>query len=142
MIAWLLILVCSESLATESLEKMFTRSRYLEITEMKALSAFNEDAIWALVQKRCTLTPRSKLTRKTTKTTKISLFVSRAASANSFYRIYSICLVVKKVSAIVYNFYPSPQSIKLILTLLKVKKDMSKATSMLISANKKVFLKN
>lgn len=44
--------------------------------------------------------------------------------------------------AIVYDLYLSFWSIKLVLTLIKMRKDISKATSMLIPTNRSIFSKN
>lgn len=54
----------------------------------------------------------------------------------------STYLIAERVLVVVYNLQLRFQLIKLTLTLLKVKKDIFKAISILKLANKKVFLKN
>lgn len=71
-------------------------------------------------------------------TTKVLFSRSGTAAANSFCLTSSTCQVVKKTLTVVYNLYLSFQSLKLTLTFLKVKKSIPRATSMLVSANKKV----
>lgn len=54
----------------------------------------------------------------------------------------STCLVVRRVSVILYDLYLSFQLLKSILTFLKVWKSIYKIISILISTNKKVSSKN
>lgn len=70
-----------------------------------------------------------------------SHLLERAVAANFFFLTNPTLLMVEKALAVVYNFYWSSRLLKLILTLLKVKKDISKVTSMLMFANKNVFFK-
>lgn len=50
--------------------------------------------------------------------------------------------MVGKTSMVVYNLQLSFQSLKFILTLLKIRKNIPKTISMLMFTNKKVFFKN
>lgn len=86
--------------------------------------------------------PGSKLTRETMWITKFLLSGSRAVVATFFFPTISTCLVIEKLLAIVYNLYLNSQLIKLILILLKIRKNISKSTIMLKSANTKVSSKN
>lgn len=72
----------------------------------------------------------------------ISLYKSRIANINCVIATYYNYLKMKRILVIVYNFYFSSQLIKLILTLFKMKKDVTKANFMLKSANYQVFSKN
>lgn len=81
------------------------------------------------------------MARVNTKTTKVSSFESGAATTNFFFLTNSTCLRVGRVLAAVYNNYLSSQWFELILILLKVRKTIPKAISMLMSTNKKVSLK-
>ena len=49
---------------------------------------------------------------------------------------------MKSVLAVVYIFHLKCQMIKSILTLFKIKKDIPRAISILMSINKKIFFKN
>lgn len=72
-------------------------------------------------------------------TTKISFSGSWAAVINSFLLTKSINWVIKKISAVVYDLYLSSWLVKLTSTLFKMRKDIPRVTSILISANKNVF---
>lgn len=82
------------------------------------------------------------LVRETISTLKVLLFVLKAAAVNSFFPISSTCLVVKRVSTIVYNLQLSFHSKKLIFALLKVRKGIYKTISVLMSAIRKISPKN
>lgn len=73
---------------------------------------------------------------------KVSSSKLRVAMGNSFISINSICLLIGKVLAMVYNLYLSFQVVKLTLTLLKVRNDIPKVIFILMLANRKVLLKN
>lgn len=66
----------------------------------------------------------------------------RVTVANSFILTHSICLLIGKVLAIVYNLYLSFQVVKLTLTLLKVRNNILKVIFILMLVNRKVLLKN
>lgn len=76
-----------------------------------------------------------------TSTMKTLFSKARATAANPFFLTSSTRWVVETTLAVVYNLYLSSQLMKLILTLLKVRKDILGPTFMPISANKKVFSK-
>lgn len=136
MITWLLIPICSESFATCSMDKMFVKSKYSRRTIIRALSIFN-GAINTLRKRKISL----KMAKDVIKIMSISFFRLRAAVANCFYSTYSTCLVVEKILGAWYNLYLSMLLLKLTSTLLKIKKDILKATYMLMLANRKGFLK-
>lgn len=73
---------------------------------------------------------------------KISSSRSRTSTANSFFPINITCLVVKRVLAVIYNLYLSSRLLKLTSTLLEVKKDIQKVTSMLMLVNGNISSNN
>lgn len=73
---------------------------------------------------------------------KASLFKSRILTANSFFIIISTFFIVWRASTAVYVFYLGCQLIKLISSLLKIKKVTFRAISMLRLPNRKVSSKN
>lgn len=82
-----------------------------------------------------------KLAKKVICTTKILLSGLRAVAANSFSPSNCSHFVINKALIMVYNLYLSFQSMKLTLILFIVRKNISRVTSMLILANKKVLSK-
>lgn len=107
---------------------------------MKVSSAFTK-AIWAL-HERWISRLKSELAKKMRWTTKVSSSGLRVVAANFFFPTISTCLMIKTALTIVYKLHLSSQSMKLILILLKVRKDILQAIFMLISTYKKVFSKN
>lgn len=74
---------------------------------------------------------------------KVSKFLSSAAFANSLLLISFTLLVVGKAFAVVQDLWISfSSSINLTFALLRARKGIPRTTSMLMSASKKVFLKN
>lgn len=74
-------------------------------------------------------------------TMKILLFRSLVAAANFFFQTNPTSLVVTRFLTAVNILYFNSQLLKLILTLLKVKKNILKAMFKLISINKKISSK-
>lgn len=75
-------------------------------------------------------------------TINISIFLSKATSANSLLLMRSILWVVNKASAVEYLFFSSSSFINHMSTLEKIRKSIPKTTFILVSANKKVSSKN
>lgn len=73
---------------------------------------------------------------------KLLVFSYRAAFTNSFLSKSCTWLVVSKASAIVYDLQIKSFTSKLISVLLRDRKDMPNTTYILVSASKKVSLKN
>lgn len=72
---------------------------------------------------------------------KVLSFESIPTATNSFFLIYSTCLIMKKSSTTVYNLQLSSQSLKLNFKLLKMRKRILIVISMLMSTSKKVWSK-
>lgn len=127
---WLLILIDYKSLAIRFLEKLLTKSAYLEGTE-----------IWVL-QERWISRLRLKLAKKAIWSIKISALRSRIKVANSFFSIDFTCPLLRKNLVMIYNLHINSQLVKLILMLLKVRKNISKTIIIVMSANKNFFSTN
>lgn len=94
-----MIPVYSENSATKLGKNTFAESVYFDKTVLKVLSYISE-ATWTL-QKRWIF--KSELVKETTSTTKISLSGLKITTANSFFSIFSIDLVVSKASMMIYS---------------------------------------
>ena len=137
--AWLLIPVYSGSFEASSGGKTSAKPKYLVRIEVRALFATNI-AICTL-QKGWT-SPFWVLLghlRAAMWTTKISCSGSRAVATNSFFPTSSTHLVVERTSSMIYNLHQSSLFRKLMFALLRVKKGISKITSGLMFAIKKIF---
>lgn len=73
--------------------------------------------------------------------TKILFSRLKAVAINSFFSTSSTVCVLKRVLIVLYNLYLSSLLLKLTLTLLKMRKDILKAISILMLAYIKVSLK-
>ena len=73
---------------------------------------------------------------------KVLLSVSYAAITNSFKLTSWTCLVVSRALLVVYNFHVSIFSPNAMSALLIFRKDISRITSNLVLATRKVFWKN
>lgn len=135
--AWSLILVGSGSSVIKSGEKIFAKLAYSFRTTMEASVVFKE-TIWIWWEEWIL---KLELVRPAMCTTKILSSESRVVAAISFFLTSSTCQVVEKALIVVYNLYLSSRSVKLTSTLQKVRKRISEATLMLISANRKVSSK-
>lgn len=103
---------------------------------IEALSILKK-TIWAR-QERWTF--ELKLEKVATWTKKISFFGSTAVSANSLFLFSFTYMRMRTISAMMYNLYWSSRLMKLTLILLKIRKNISKATFIPMSAYKKLFL--
>lgn len=75
-------------------------------------------------------------------TTNILMFSYRTVTANFFLSISSTLQVVGKASAVEYFIHSSSFSANHMSVLERVRKDILKTIFILVSADKKVFLKN
>lgn len=74
-------------------------------------------------------------------TTKVLYSKLSATTANIFFPTSSTCRIVGRTSTIICKLYLSSQLMKLTWILVKVRKDILTIITMLISTNRKVFLK-
>lgn len=72
----------------------------------------------------------------------ILFFKSNATNANSFISIISTCLVLNKIFTIIYLFYKRFLLINYKFVILKIMKNNSKTTFILLLVSKKIFAKN
>lgn len=132
----MIIPICSKSFVICSWEKVSAKSEYFGRTVVWISSNFN-GALWAL-QKRWNLFVL-EIASNVIWTTKVLFSELRTVVANYIFLINSTCLLVGTASATIYNLDLSSRLLKLTSTLLKMKKDIPKARSILISAKTKVF---
>lgn len=127
---WFLILVCFKYSAAKFGEKTSAKSEYLFRIVVRVSSVFKE--IIKAWRERWTLEP--KLARIATYITNVSFSRLRVATVKHFFSTSYICRMMERTLAVVYNLYLSFRSVKLTLTLLKVRTSIPKVIFMLISA--------
>lgn len=125
------------SFITRSLKKTSTTLAYLDRTEMWVLSVFKK-TFWVLWKRK----PFESRLMETTWLTKASSFRSKVVTVNFFFSISSSYLIVRIASIVICNLKKRFQSIKLTLTILKIKNDILNIISILRLSNRKVSSKN